>query len=136
VTRIALSSCNVDTRSSQRITGYVIEVFFGLPDLLGYLVIYTDANNYIKEDLMKKRNAGDAKEKGLLSKIGKSRRGFIRKLVKGAAYVTPLIATFYMDSTKDAYAQRSSTAAGGEKKGAKKGAEKKGGRAGTGGGGR
>ena len=80
---------------------------------------------------MKKRNAGPAKEKEVLSKVGKSRRGFISKLVKGTAYVAPLIATFYMNSSENAYAQRASTG-GGEKKSEKKKSEKKGGRAGTG----
>lgn len=77
---------------------------------------------------MKKRDAANPTEKKeVLNKVGKSRRGFIRKLVQGTAYVAPLIATFYMDSAQNAYAQRDSTGAGGEKKGAqKKGGEKKG----------
>jgi hypothetical protein len=44
------------------------------------------------------------KNEEILSFVGESRRGFVRKVIVGTAFVTPLIASFSMDSHKAAAA--------------------------------
>ena len=42
------------------------------------------------------------KNEEILGFVGESRRGFVRKVIVGTAFVTPLIASFSMDSHKAA----------------------------------